>query len=172
MARTFLRRSGMLLTQLGMSHLHSNLAVDALSKLRAGSTKGEHWNYEFLLIDIASVGAATIALVRNIRRDPSLDQLRIVISGSHEAVQDLGADERIAVVSANCDERELRETLSRLSASVMSNPSRGPRCVPRWRHTILRYPVAIPEGRARWTRQPCQPSWAGLSMLGIEVERG
>ncbi|WP_422258664.1 ATP-binding protein [Dokdonella sp.] len=110
----FLRRSGMLLTQLGMSHLHSNLAVDALSKLRAGSTKGEHWNYEFLLIDLASVGAATIALLRNIRRDPSLDQLRIVVSGSHEAVQDLGADERIAAVSASFDERELRETLSRL----------------------------------------------------------
>ncbi len=110
----FLRRSGMLLTQLGMSHLHSNLAVDALSKLRAGSTKGEHWNYEFLLIDLASVGAATIALLRNIRRDPSLDQLRIVVSGSHEAVQDLGADERIAAVSASLDERELRETLSRL----------------------------------------------------------
>ena len=97
-----------------MSHLHSNLAVDALSKLRAGSTKGEHWNYEFLLIDVASVGAATIALVRNIRRDPSLDQLRIVIAGSHESVQDLRSDERIATLSASYDERELRETLSRL----------------------------------------------------------
>ncbi|MBL0163841.1 MAG: response regulator [Xanthomonadales bacterium] len=110
----FLRRSGILLTQLGMSHLHSNLAVDALSKLRASSTKGEHWNYEFLLIDVASVGAATIALVRNIRRDPSLDQLRIVIAGSHDSVQDLRSDERIAALSASFDERELRETLSRL----------------------------------------------------------
>ena len=110
----FLRRAGMLLTQLGMSHLHSNLAVDALSKLRAGSTKGEHWNYEFLLIDVASVGAATIALVRNIRRDPSLDQLRIVIAGNHESVEDLRSDERIAALSASYDERELRETLSRL----------------------------------------------------------
>ena len=110
----FLRRSGILLSQLGLSHLHSNLAVDALSKLRASSTKGEHWNYEFLLIDVASVGAATIALVRNIRRDPSLDQLRIVLAGNHDSVQDLRSDERIAALSASYDERELRETLSRL----------------------------------------------------------
>ncbi len=110
----FLRRSGILLTQLGMSHLHSNLAVDALSRLRASSVKGEHWNYEFLLIDVASVGAATIALVRNIRRDPSLDQLRIVIAGSHESVQDLRSDDRIAALSGSFDERELRETMSRL----------------------------------------------------------
>ncbi len=109
-----LRRSGMLLTQLGVSHLHSNLAVDALGKLRAGSTKGEHWNFEILLIDVARVGAATIALVRNIRRDPSLDQLRIVLAGNHESVQDLRSDERVAALSANYDERELRETLSSL----------------------------------------------------------
>ena len=111
---TFLRRSAQLLSQLGLSHLNSNLAVDALSKLRASSSKGEHWNYEFLLIDVSTVAAATIALVRNIRRDPSLDQLRIVIAGSHESVQDLRSDERLAALSANFDERELRQTLSGL----------------------------------------------------------
>ena len=110
----FLRRSAHLLSQLGLSHLHSNLAVDALSKLRASSSKGEHWNYEFLLIDVSTVAAATIALVRNIRRDPSLDGLRIVIVGSHESVQDLHSDERLAALSANFDERELRQTLSGL----------------------------------------------------------
>ncbi|HET9033288.1 MAG TPA: ATP-binding protein [Dokdonella sp.] len=110
----FIRRSGSLLSQLGMSHLHSNLAVDALTRLRSSSAAGESWGYEFLLIDVATVGSATIALVRNIRRDPSLDQLRIVIAGSHEGVQDLRSDERQAAISESFDERELRETLSRL----------------------------------------------------------
>ncbi len=161
----FLRRSGMLLTQLGMSHLHSNLAVDALSKLRAGSTKGEHWNYEFLLIDVASVGAATIALVRNIRRDPSLDQLRIVIAGNHESVQDLRADERIAALSANYDERELRETLSRLLgiSSAEIHRQEDP--------TNIAWPSL--RGRALLVEDnPVNAKVAGrlLSLFGIEVE--
>ncbi len=111
---SFLRRTGGMLSQLGMSHLHSNLAVDALSKLRSSSSMGERWGYEFLIVDLASVGAATIALVRNIRRDPSLDPLRIVVVGSHDSAQDLRADERLAAVSDNFDEREMRETLGRL----------------------------------------------------------
>lgn len=110
----FIRRSGSLLSQLGMSHLHSNLAVDTLTRLRSSSSAGESWGYDFLLIDVSTVGAATIALVRNIRRDPSLDQLRIVIAGSHDSVQDLRSDERQTAISESFDGRELRETLSRL----------------------------------------------------------
>ncbi|MEZ5463464.1 ATP-binding protein [Dokdonella sp.] len=110
----FLRRAGSLVAQLGMSHMHSNLAVDALSKLRANSSKGERWIYEVLIIDVASVGAPTVALIRNIRRDPSLDSLCILIAGSNEEVQDLRSDDRLTALSANFDERELRETLGRL----------------------------------------------------------
>lgn len=110
----FLRRAGSLVAQLGMSHMHSNLAVDALSKLRASSSKGERWVYEVLIVDVASVGAPTVALVRNIRRDPSLDPLCILIAGSNEDVQDLRGDERLTGLSDNFDERELRETLGRL----------------------------------------------------------
>ncbi len=111
---TFIRRAGGLLNQLGMSHLDSNLAVDALTRLRSSSGASEGWGYEFLLIDVNTIGAATIALVRNIRRDPALDQLRIVLSGRHDSVQDLRPDERQAALSDAFDERELRDTLSRL----------------------------------------------------------
>jgi signal transduction histidine kinase/CheY-like chemotaxis protein/HPt (histidine-containing phosphotransfer) domain-containing protein len=110
----FLRRTGALVTQIGMNHLLSNLAVDALSKLRAASGKDERWQYEALIVDVASVGAATMALVRNIRRDPSLDNLRILISGNDDNVQDLRGDERLTSISDSFDERELRETLNRL----------------------------------------------------------
>ena len=110
----FLRRAGGLVTRLGMNHMHSNLAVDALTKLRASSAMGERGSYEVLLIDIATVAAATLALVRNIRRDPTLDHLRILVAGNDDSVQDLRADERVTALSANFDERELRETISRL----------------------------------------------------------
>ncbi len=120
----FIRRSGGLLSQLGMSHLHSNLAVDALTRLRSSSGAGESWGYEFLIIDVATVGAATIALVRNIRRDPALDPLRIVIVGSHESVQDMRSDERQAAISEAFDVRELRETLSRLLGIGQAEVSR------------------------------------------------
>ena len=110
----FLRRAGAMVQQIGMNHMQSNLAVDALSKLRAASGKGERWEYEALIVDVASVGAATVALVRNIRRDPSLDNLRILIAGHDESVQDLRSDERLTALSDTFDERELRETLNRL----------------------------------------------------------
>lgn len=110
----FLQRSGGMLTQLGLSCLHSNLAVDALSKLRAGSKAGDRGSYEVLLIDVATAGAATSALLRNIRRDPALDNLRILIAGRDDAVQDLRSDERLSALSDNFDERELRETLNRV----------------------------------------------------------
>ena len=110
----FLQRAGGMLTQLGLSCLHSNLAVDALSKLRAGSKAGERGSYEVLLIDVATAAAATAALLRNIRRDPALDNLRILVAGRDEAVQDLRSDERLSALSENFDERELRETLNRV----------------------------------------------------------
>src|SRR5690606_31626727 len=110
----FLRRVGALVTQLGMNHMQSNLAVDALSKLRSSTGKGQGWQYEVLIVDVATVGAATTALIRNIRRDPSLDDLRILIAGSHDSVQDLRADERLTALSDNFDGRELRETLNSL----------------------------------------------------------
>ena len=67
-----------------------------------------------LLIDVATAAAATAALLRNIRRDPALDNLRILVAGRDEAVQDLRSDERLSALSENFDERELRETLNRV----------------------------------------------------------
>jgi signal transduction histidine kinase/DNA-binding NarL/FixJ family response regulator/HPt (histidine-containing phosphotransfer) domain-containing protein len=172
---TFLRRSGSLLGQLGMSHQQSNIPVDALSKLRASASKGERWRYELLFIDIASAGAATVALVRNIRRDPALDQLRIVFAGSHEAVQELRSDERQASVSESFDERELREVFGKL---LGIGPAEVQREVPllaslESRGVVVAEPTELLRGRALLVEDnPVNAKVAGriLSMLGIEVE--
>jgi signal transduction histidine kinase/CheY-like chemotaxis protein/HPt (histidine-containing phosphotransfer) domain-containing protein len=172
---TFLRRAGSLLSQLGTSHMNSNIAVDALSKLRASASKGERWRYELLFIDLATIGAATTALVRNIRRDPALDPLRIVFAGTHEAVQDLRSDERQATVSETYDERELRETIARLLGIGQAEIHReGPLLAPA---EVRGEPIAEPteplRGRALLVEDnPVNAKVAGriLSMLGIEVE--
>jgi signal transduction histidine kinase/CheY-like chemotaxis protein/HPt (histidine-containing phosphotransfer) domain-containing protein len=172
---TFLRRSGSLLGQLGMSHQQSNIAVDALSKLRASASKGERWRYELLFVDLVSVGAATTALVRNIRRDPALDQLRIVFAGSHEAVQDLRSDERQASVSESFDERELREAFSKLlgigHAEIQrENPLLAPIAA---RADVVAEPTELLRGRALLVEDnPVNAKVAGriLSMLGMEVD--
>jgi signal transduction histidine kinase/CheY-like chemotaxis protein/HPt (histidine-containing phosphotransfer) domain-containing protein len=172
---TFTRRSGSLLSQFGMSHLYSNLAVDALSKLRASSTMAERWRYELLLIDVTSIGAATTALVRNIRRDPALDQLRIVFAGTHEAVQDLRADERQASISESLDERELRETFTRLLGIGQAEILREEPLLAsaQGRGAAVTEPTELLRGRALLVEDnPVNAKVAGriLSMLGIEVD--
>jgi signal transduction histidine kinase/DNA-binding NarL/FixJ family response regulator/HPt (histidine-containing phosphotransfer) domain-containing protein len=172
---TFLRRAGSLLSQLGTSHLHSNIAVDALSKLRASASKGDRWRYELLLIDLASAGAPTTALVRNIRRDPALDQLRIVFAGSHEAVQDLRSDERQASISESFDERELRETFTRLLGIGQAEIAREEPLLASAgaRGAAVTEPTELLRGRALLVEDnPVNAKVAGriLSMLGIEVD--
>jgi signal transduction histidine kinase/CheY-like chemotaxis protein/HPt (histidine-containing phosphotransfer) domain-containing protein len=173
----FLRRAGALVTQLGMSHMHSNLAVDALTKLRAGSSKGERWGYEVLIVDVASVGSATVALARNIRRDPTLDPLHILIAGSDDSVSDLGSDERLTALSENFDERELRETLNRLLGVGHAEVSRE---VPLFSATpdpLATQPTTLPtrklHGRALLVEDnPVNARVASrlLSLLGIEAD--
>jgi CheY-like chemotaxis protein/HPt (histidine-containing phosphotransfer) domain-containing protein len=173
----FLRRAGSLVAQLGMSHMHSNLAVDALSKLRASSSKGERWIYEVLIVDVASVGAPTVALVRNIRRDPSLDPLCILIAGSNEDVQDLRSDDRLTALSDNFDERELRETLGRLLGVGHGEESRDGPMFGQTSEIVATQVSAqtLPQlqGRALLVEDnPVNAQVAGrlLSLLGLESE--
>ena len=173
----FLRRAGSLVAQLGMSHMHSNLAVDALSKLRASSSKGERWVYEVLIVDVASVGAPTVALIRNIRRDPSLDSLCILIAGSNEDVQDLRSDERLTALSDSFDERELRETLNRLLGVGHGEESRdGPMFGQASEIEMPQAAALAPpqlQGRALLVEDnPVNAQVAGrlLSLLGLDIE--
>ena len=110
----FARRIGSLLGNLGVSHVPSPLAPDALNKLRASATMNERWGYEVLVVDADSMRAAAASILRNVLRDPNLDHLRILVWGSDESVQDLRDGTRTATLSTTFDERELRTTLHAL----------------------------------------------------------
>lgn len=110
----FVRRAAGLLANLGISHVHSAIAVDALTKLRSSANMGERWGYEILLVDVESIRIPAAALVRNVTRDPGLDHMRILVAGSEENVQDLRDGSRVAALTATFDERELRTALHAL----------------------------------------------------------
>ena len=121
----FVRRTAGLLANLGVSHVHSALAVDALTRLRGSASMSERWGYEILVIDVDSVRAAAAALVRNVLRDPALDHIRILVSGSDESTQDLREAARSACLPSTFDERELRSTLHALLGIDDSPPGRN-----------------------------------------------
>ncbi len=110
----FVRRSSGLLANLGVSHIHTTIAVDALTKLRSSATMGQRWGYEILLIDVESMRTSTAALVRNVLRDPGLDHMRIIVSGAEENTRELKDGNRVGALAANFDERELRGLLHQL----------------------------------------------------------
>jgi signal transduction histidine kinase/CheY-like chemotaxis protein/HPt (histidine-containing phosphotransfer) domain-containing protein len=173
----FVRRAGGFLAHFGMNHLHSDIAADALSKLRASASVGERWGYELLLIDLESMRTATVALVRNIVRDPALDSLRILIAGGDDGMQDLRDASRIAALPSAFDERELRGALNELLGigdvvierdnplfAANPVPMDDPASAPRTRQLGGR--VLLVEDNA----VNAQVARRLLSMLGVEVD--
>ncbi|KFN49221.1 hypothetical protein P873_12255, partial [Arenimonas composti TR7-09 = DSM 18010] len=59
---------------------------DALTRLRAALTRGATWTFDLLLVDMSSVRSTVIALHRNLRRTPELEDLRVVYLQTEEAV--------------------------------------------------------------------------------------
>ncbi|MEO8012384.1 MAG: ATP-binding protein, partial [Dokdonella sp.] len=122
---TFVRRSSGLLANLGVSHIHATIAVDALTKLRSSATMGQRWGYEILLIDVESIRTSSAALVRNVLRDPGLDHMRILVAGNEDNTRDLTDGSRVAALAANFDERDLRAALHLLLGIDDSPVGRG-----------------------------------------------
>jgi len=110
----FARRASGLLASLGMSYLHSNVAVEALSRLRASAHTNERWGYEILLVDLESTRGTTTALTRNVLRDPALDHLRMLMVGSDDGNQDPRDLSRVVALPIAFDERMLRDACNAL----------------------------------------------------------
>ena len=140
----FLRRAAGLLGNLGVSTTPVPLAVEALNRLRAGATN-PRWGYELVVLDAESIRQAAASFTRNVLRDPALDHVRVLATGSEEATQDLRGTSRVASLAAFGDERELRSLLHGLlgidsspaerdtpllgsaSTGVSTTPTGGPR---------------------------------------------
>ena len=59
---------------------------DTLTKLRTALQRGANWSFDLLLVDLHSVRSTAIALHRNLRRTPELEDLRVVYLHGEEPV--------------------------------------------------------------------------------------
>ena len=59
---------------------------DALTRLRTALTRGATWTFDLLVVDLNSVRSTAIALHRNLRRTPELEDLRVAYLHGDEPV--------------------------------------------------------------------------------------
>ncbi|MBY4599287.1 response regulator, partial [bacterium BD-1] len=70
----------------GANLTQAETTQDTLTKLRTALTRGANWSFDLLLVDLSSVRSTAIALHRNLRRTPELEDLRVVYLHGEEAV--------------------------------------------------------------------------------------
>jgi len=99
----------------GMPLLATNVAAEALAKLRSAAQMGENWAYELMVVDLGSMRGNPLTLLRNIAREPLLERLRVVfLAGAEAPPAELRGEARAAVLPAACTELELRSALLKL----------------------------------------------------------
>ncbi|MFY2762828.1 ATP-binding protein [Arenimonas sp. MALMAid1274] len=91
---------------------------DALTKLRATLNRGSSWSFDLLLVDLNSVRSTAIALHRNLRRTPELEDLRVAYLQGEEAVAaELTQGPNALLLSRTIGGNELRSSLSTFLAT-------------------------------------------------------
>ena len=103
------------LTGWGVSFQRANNMVDTLNKLTSSASLGESWAYEVLVIDAEGMEQMALTLVREVRANPALAQLRVVgITGSSYTADELRAAGNTVVIEQPFNAGALRQTLNRL----------------------------------------------------------
>jgi signal transduction histidine kinase/CheY-like chemotaxis protein/HPt (histidine-containing phosphotransfer) domain-containing protein len=114
------------LTGWGVSFQRANNMVDTLNKLTSSASLGESWAYEILVIDTEGMEQMALTLVREVRANLALAQLRIVgITGSSYAADELKAAGNTVVIEQPFNAGALRQTLNRL-LDVQTRGMAGP----------------------------------------------
>jgi CheY-like chemotaxis protein/HPt (histidine-containing phosphotransfer) domain-containing protein len=99
----------------GMQMTSTNVAAEALAKLRNAANMGENWAQHLLVVDLATMRGNPVALLKNVVREPSLERVRcLFIAGPNETPAELRDDARAAVVAGNYTDGELRTALNKL----------------------------------------------------------
>src|SRR5690606_26935665 len=69
----------------GATLTQTETTQDALTKLRSALQRGANWSFDLMLVDLHSVRSTAIALHRNLRRTPELEDLRVAYLHGDEA---------------------------------------------------------------------------------------
>ena len=107
----------------GATLTQTETTQDTLTRLRTALTRGSNWSYDLLVVDLNSVRSTAIALHRNLRRTPELEDLRVVYLHGDEAVPgELAQGPQALMLSRVIGNNELRSSLSNfLSAQAASS---------------------------------------------------
>lgn len=111
------RRISSYLSGWGIQFTTTNVAAEALAKLRSAAQMGDSWAVDLLVVDLASMRGNPVALLRNVVREPTLERVRFAfLAGADEIPVELRQDSRSTVVAAGYADAELRAALNGLLA--------------------------------------------------------
>ncbi|WP_386069694.1 ATP-binding protein [Tahibacter sp. UC22_41] len=109
------RKLSTCLTGWGMQLTMTNVAAEALAKLRNAAQMGDGWAMDLLIVDLPSMRGNPSALLRNVLREPTLERVRFVfLAGNEEIPAELRQDARSVVIAPGYSDAELRTTLNTL----------------------------------------------------------
>jgi signal transduction histidine kinase/CheY-like chemotaxis protein/HPt (histidine-containing phosphotransfer) domain-containing protein len=108
----------------GVTLTQTETTQDALTRLRTALSRGATWSFDLLLVDLNSVRSTAIALHRNLRRTPELEDLRVVyLQGDEAAAAELAQGPHAMMLSRAIGGAELRSSLTNfLSAQAAPRP--------------------------------------------------
>jgi signal transduction histidine kinase/CheY-like chemotaxis protein/HPt (histidine-containing phosphotransfer) domain-containing protein len=121
------RRLSSYLSTWGIQFTTTNVAAEALAKLRSAAQMGDGWAVDLLLVDLGSMRGNPTALLRNVLREPTLERVRFAFIASGDDVPaELRQDNRSAVIPAGYSDAELRGALNGLLGVQQSSREEMP----------------------------------------------
>ena len=97
----------------GATLTQTDTTQDALTRLRTAISRGSGWTFDLLLVDLTSVRSTAIALHRNLRRTPELEDLRVAyLQGDEPIANELLQGPCALLLSRMIGSSELRSSLS------------------------------------------------------------
>jgi signal transduction histidine kinase/CheY-like chemotaxis protein/HPt (histidine-containing phosphotransfer) domain-containing protein len=123
------RRLSTSLPNWGVICIPATSTSEALGKLRASSERAGAQPFDLLLVDAASVRSTALALWRNIRREPALNDLLCVwLSGSEPLADEFDDGQRSWVLPRDTSDGDLRYRIGRFFEAFeeKSGPHTGP----------------------------------------------
>ena len=98
----------------GATLTQTDTTQDALTRLRTSVSRGTGWSFDLLLVDLNSVRSTAIALHRNLRRTPELEDLRVAyLQGDEPIANELVQGPHALLLSRMIGSNELRSGLSK-----------------------------------------------------------
>jgi signal transduction histidine kinase/CheY-like chemotaxis protein/HPt (histidine-containing phosphotransfer) domain-containing protein len=113
--QSYADRLGTFFGNWGLQAQTTAAAADALAKLRRGAQLRERGAFDLVAIDLSSMRTTAVGLVRNVTREPALDNIRFVfLAGADPVATELRDHDRGVLVARMAPEHELRKAMTEL----------------------------------------------------------